>query len=159
MIKRLNTARGFTLIELLVVISIIAILIAFGTARYITAEKGARDTARKSDLNQYRIALENYASAYNSLYPGGILGDIDSLCGKVVTGGTFASVYLSGGCLNDPRAGIGLQEDYNYRSDPTGSVYVLVADLEKSTDFFVVCSNGRSGVVASKPSGTTCPAF
>jgi len=64
-----NSGFGFTLIELLVVISIIGILAALGIASYSRAEKNTRDTQRMSDLGQYRIALENYASANNMTYP------------------------------------------------------------------------------------------
>ena len=152
MIKRLNIfARGFTLIELLVVISIIAILVGFGTARYITAEKGARDTARKSDLNQYRIALENYASSNNSLYPtlGSTCGEVSVLC---ETGG-FSGNYLSGVCLDDPLS----TSHYRYCASTTS--YVLSAQLEKppTTTYFVVCSNGRTGTRTSVPTSATCP--
>jgi prepilin-type N-terminal cleavage/methylation domain-containing protein len=149
MIKRLNIfAQGFTLIELLVVISIIAILVGFGAARYMTAEKGARDTTRKSDLNQYRIALENYASSNNSNYPAAS-GAITNLCG--VSG--FQDTYLSGVCLNDPVSG----RNYLCYSNSTG--YVLAAQLEKtsSTTYYVICSNGRNGNRSSAPSSATCP--
>lgn len=153
MIKRLNIfARGFTLIELLVVISIIAILVGFGAARYMTAEKGARDTARKSDLNQYRIALENYASSNNSLYPtlGSTCGEVSVLCG---TGG-FSGTYLSGACLDDP-----LSSTRHYRYCANTTSYVLSAQLEKvsTTPYYVVCSNGRTGTRTSAPTSATCP--
>ncbi len=129
--------KGFTLIELLVVISIIAILAGFGTARYLTAEKQTRDTQRKSDLAQYRLALENYASAHNSMYPEAY-GDINNLCALI------GEDYLSNSCLNDPLAEKGGYRDYLYYSNRID--YVLAADLEKSeTTDFVICSNGLSG--------------
>lgn len=59
---------GFTLIELLVVIAIVGILLALGTASYITAMKQSRDTKRKTDLEQIRQALETYRSE-NGTYP------------------------------------------------------------------------------------------
>ncbi|HUV72181.1 MAG TPA: type II secretion system protein [Clostridia bacterium] len=139
---------GFTLIELLVVISIIGILAGLGTARYLVAQKHARDTERKSDLNQYRVALENYASAYNSLYPK-VSGDITGLCD---TGG-FASTYLSGPCLDDVFASKGTHYIYN---STDGIDYVLAATLESNNNYYVVCSNGRSGE-ASSLNGSTCP--
>ena len=50
--------RGFTLIELLVVIAVIGALagvVLFGTSGVFET---SRDTQRKSDLDQYRVALE-----------------------------------------------------------------------------------------------------
>jgi prepilin-type N-terminal cleavage/methylation domain-containing protein len=139
--------KGFTLIELLVVISIIAILAGFGTARYLTAEKQTRDTQRKSDLTQYRLALENYASASNTLYPA-VCGNVSTLCSF---GGTpsFQTTYLAGACLQDPRASASVY--YHYCSN--GSQYALWAVLE-SGGYYEVCSNGRSGKLTTQPTDT-----
>ncbi|MEX1113597.1 MAG: prepilin-type N-terminal cleavage/methylation domain-containing protein [Patescibacteria group bacterium] len=69
-IKSMTTRgqRGFTLIELLVVIAIIGILAALILAALNSAQKGARDSERKSDLNQYKTALAQY-KADNATYP------------------------------------------------------------------------------------------
>jgi len=144
-LDKVQPRRGFTLIELLVVISIIAILTGFGTARYLTAERQSRDTRRKSDLNQYRIALENYASANNLVFPP-VCGNVDnSLCSFAA----FKTTYLAGECLQDPRP----NTSYVYCSDSTGSRYAMWAKLETgSNDYFVVCSNNRSGKLSLEPS-------
>lgn len=60
--------KGFTLIELLIVISIIGILVALVSASFLTAQKNARDSRRKTDLEQIRQALESYR-AENGSYP------------------------------------------------------------------------------------------
>ncbi|MFH2085835.1 MAG: prepilin-type N-terminal cleavage/methylation domain-containing protein [bacterium] len=62
---------GFSLIELLVVIAIAAILIAIGTASYITAQKQVRDTKRKVGLSEIRQALETYRSEHGT-YPNNL---------------------------------------------------------------------------------------
>jgi len=132
--------KGFTLIELLVVISIIAILAGFGTARYLTAERQTRDTQRKSDLNQYRLALENYASANGTLYPP-VCGNVSSLCNYSLPS-IFKNTYLANACLQDPR--LTTNGDYYYCSN--SYQYALWAKLETGTnDYYIVCSNGRSG--------------
>lgn len=149
MIKKI---KGFTLIELLVVISIIGILAGLGTARYLVAQKHARDTQRKSDLNQYRVALENYASANNSVYPSGVNGEITALCDS-----GFATDYLSGGCINDVMGSEASYSDYVYYSD--GIDYVLGAQMEVEKDnksYYEVCSTGRSGFVSSLPNDQNC---
>lgn len=136
--------QGFTLIELLVVISIIGVLLSMGTARYQVSQKQARDTQRKSDLAQYRIALENYASVNNSLYPSGdTQGKIDTLCANL-TG------FISG-CLHDPRS----PPDYLYFVNYEKTEWVLGAVLETG-GYWEVCSNGRSGKVSNIPTDSSC---
>ena len=50
--------KGFTLIELLVVIAILGILAGFIVASFTSAQKKARDSQRKSDLDALKKALE-----------------------------------------------------------------------------------------------------
>jgi len=64
------TKRGFTLIELLVATTIILLLTSVGVVTYQSAQKKGRDSKRKSDLEQFRAALEMYRSD-NELYPIG----------------------------------------------------------------------------------------
>lgn len=148
--------KGFTLIELLVVISIIGILAALGTARYLPAEKSVRDTQRKSDLGQYRVALENYANANGSVYPVPTCGSVSNLCSLGTT--SFQSVYLSDKCLSDPLGDASIY--YHFCSN--GTQYALWAKMESGeNDYYVVCSNGKSGKLTpvSEPniSSGNCP--
>jgi type II secretion system protein G len=91
--KKNKIQRAFTLIELLVVISIIGILIALGVASYTTAQRKARDSKRKADLETVRQALVlyrqdngdygNISNGYNSmvdaLYPDYLTSQSSSL--------------------------------------------------------------------------------
>ena len=52
--------KGFTLMELLVVIAIIAILTSIGIANLITAQKQARDAARREIIVNIQSAFEQY---------------------------------------------------------------------------------------------------
>ena len=125
--------KGFTLIELLVVISIIGILASLTLVSYTGAQKQTRDTQRRSDLNQYRNALETYASSNNGLYPDS-LSTIAGLCTEL------SPSYMST-CPSDPTTG----SSYGFYSSTSGDGYVIYAGLETTDGYWEVCSNGESG--------------
>jgi prepilin-type N-terminal cleavage/methylation domain-containing protein len=154
--------RGFTLIELLVVISIIGILAGLVAVSYTRANKQARDVERKNDLKQYQIGLENYSANNGSAYPSRTAG-----------AGIAASVTLCsdlgeyvGGCPEDPRATDDSSYRYFYQSDGTNTGtasalnFTLWAKLESNSNYWVVCSSGKSGekaVSGFSVSGGACP--
>ena len=142
--------KGFTLIELLVVITIISILTSFGVARYQTSEKQARDTRRKSDLGQYRIALENFASINRSLYPtpaGSTCVDILSLCS-----GDFKDDFIPA-CPDDPRK----ESDVRfYQYCGSSTQYSLSSKLEISSQIWQICSSGVNCQVENYPESEDC---
>lgn len=109
-----KTNKGFTLLELLVVIGIIALLVSFAAVSYSAAQKRARDSRRKADLNSMKNALEQYYSANSFVYPG--------TC-------STASTYLQGSWPVDPGT-------YSYtQSCVVGppSTYCICAQLEAAT--------------------------
>jgi prepilin-type N-terminal cleavage/methylation domain-containing protein len=61
--------RGFTLIELLVTIIIIGLLTTVATTSFLTAQRNARDGARRTSLTAVSSALEAY-KLVNGTYPG-----------------------------------------------------------------------------------------
>ena len=150
---------GFTLIELLVVISVIGILAALLLVRYGTAEKAGRDARRKSDINQYRTAIENFAIKTNGLYPSytTAIDAFGSLCTALGTS------YMSS-CPQDPRQDATTYY-YRYASDGTGSGtttatrYILFAYFETDTvsPYLYVCYSGKIDKKASAPTITDCP--
>lgn len=152
--------QGFTMIELLVVISIIGILASLAVVSFTSSQKQARDSARKSDIRQYSTSIEAYANKNNGLYP--------SRTTTVAAAGTLCETDLGmTGCSDDPKY---LTDPtylrYQYQSDGTGAgaadatTYVLWADLENTPDYWVVCSNGKSGGVPASGfsvAGGVCP--
>lgn len=66
--RTINLKLGFTLIELLVVIAIIAIITSIGVASLITAQKQARDAARREIISNVQSAFEQYY-AQAGVYP------------------------------------------------------------------------------------------
>ena len=148
--------KGFTLIELLVVISIIGILASLTFVSYSGAQKQTRDTQRRSDLAQYRNGLENYAASHNGIYPvvTGSGKTVDEICGA----GKDLEEFLSG-CPDDPLDSAAIPgRHYYYRSDSGGTKYILYADLETAT-YWYVCSSGISNKTATdtEPTLATCP--
>jgi len=154
--------KGFTLLELLVVIAIIGVLVTIGTFGVRGALQRARDSERKSDLSQYRNALESFANNSNGVFPVytalTCLSPFATLCGAT---NVCTDLELTN-CPEDPSlpadanaAEIGLTA-YKYVSNPLGTEYVLTATLEGVTNtFWMVCSNGSSGEWDSFV--TSCP--
>jgi len=62
---------GFTLFELLVVVSIIGILIGFGTVAFSSAQKRARDARRQEDMKEVQAAMEQCYGLLDGAYPTG----------------------------------------------------------------------------------------
>jgi len=149
-----SSKKGFTLIELLVSVSIIAILLGFITARYQTIEKQGRDTRRKSDLAQYRLAVENYAAVNNYLYPtpfsgGACNNNAATLCND----NNFKNNFLPY-CPPDPRQGA---SNY-YAYCASGLQYTLSSLLEATNQIWEICSTGQSCLLtaSSYPGSSTC---
>ena len=128
--------KGFTLIELLVVISIIGILVGVISVSFSSSQKQARDTERKSDLVQYRNALESYANAHGGLYPAAN-GTMQSVCGASLS--DYAAF-----CPADPKSPA---YEYIYNSDGTSYRIYTASGMEAVTGIWVVCYNGKSGLV------------
>lgn len=146
-----NKNLGFTLIEMLVVISIIGILATLAFSSYSGAQKQTRDTQRKSDLNQYRNALENYAAANNGLYPLMTTPNtVDNICG---TGKALDSKFIAS-CPDDPLSSE--DEHYYYGSSSDQTRYVLYANIETG-GYWYICSSGKTGVKSDYPTISDCP--
>lgn len=146
--------KGFTLIEILVVMSIIGILAALTLTGFGAARKNARDTTRKSDLAQYKLALEGYSSNNIGLYPSNAWdSDSNSANGIFATAGPLIPGYLPTR-INDPTNTTVYH--YHYYGAADGVTYKLFAQME-TTGWWLVCSNGKTGKRTVEPSAdSTC---
>ncbi|HEX6977375.1 MAG TPA: type II secretion system protein [Patescibacteria group bacterium] len=150
--------KGFTLIELLMVMAIIAVIATFFITYSTGGTKKARDAKRESDIKQYQNSLEIYAAKNNTLYPSRTSG-----VGVQASVTTCQDLTLTS-CPEDPINGSNSNYMYRYQSDGTGNGtvtgtrYVLWAQFEGQTGYWVVCSNGKTGIMASVTVSTgTCP--
>lgn len=125
---------GFTMIELLITMAVLGVLASIVLITFTGQQKSARDTQRRSDLQQYRIALENYANANNSVYPTGADTAVNNFCAS----GAALSNFMSGCPSGSPYS-------YQYTSDGSGTKYVMWVELERSGNNWVACSGGKSG--------------
>lgn len=106
--------KGFTLLELLIVVGLISILVTIGSNLYTYSQKKARDARRASDLENIRVALENYRSNNSSgNYPA--TGNLNAL----VSGGYIPKLPV------DP-----LSNAFVYYYSASGSDYILGAKSE-----------------------------
>lgn len=133
--------------ELLTVVAIIGVLSSIGLFSFTSVRKTARDTRRKSELKQYQTAVEVYSVKHDNTYP---------ISNGAITDAFCTNLGLPS-CPKDPQTGT---LNYMYRSD--GAAYVLWAEIEREevsggTNYFVICSDGQSGISLTQPSGTTCP--
>lgn len=149
---------GFTFLELIIVIAIIGLLTTFFISTSSGSTKKARDARRKSDIKQYQNALEVFASKNNTLYPS------QTAAGGVQASTTLCTNLTLTGCSEDPLNANNPAISYKYQTNGTGSgsvtgtQYVLWAQLEATTGFWIVCSNGKTGQLASANiAGGTCP--
>jgi prepilin-type N-terminal cleavage/methylation domain-containing protein len=73
---RKRNQSGFTLVELLVVVAIISTIMSIVTALVGDARARARDTKRRTDLNQIQVALELYRNQFGTFQVagGGFMG-------------------------------------------------------------------------------------
>ncbi len=158
--KNRYTKAGFTLIEVLISVSIVGLLASLTLVSFGGTQKSARDTQRKSDLKQYAAALENYATQNSSLYPSRTVASGTSLATTVCTDMALTS------CPEDPKNKNDSSYSYKYQSDGSGSgakngtKFVLWAKIEKSTDYWIVCSDGKVGAKTQSGfsvSGGVCP--
>ena len=147
--KKIN---GYTFLELLVVIIVIMVLAMILLTTITSSLKRGRDTERKSNINQYKIALENYANEHNGLYPASASPiNITSICS---TDDNAKALYkYASRCISDKKAGF----TYSYASDTLK--WTLLSPLELGNKYWVVCSNGKAGEVTSSPNinSGNCP--
>ena len=129
------------MIELLVVISIMAILGSLALTAFSTARKEARDTQRKSEITQYKTALESYYVS-NGGYPvySSSAAISNQFQGIFDQNSSFIQTYMSGTTLQ----GVNAADGYLYYYFSDGNKYKIWGKVELN-DYFEVCSNGKSG--------------
>jgi prepilin-type N-terminal cleavage/methylation domain-containing protein len=151
----LKKQSGFTLVEMLVVVAVIATIASIVTALVGDAKAKARDTKRRSDLNQIQVALELYRNEHGTFQVtgGGYLNggqgwlsyENGSTYGTAVTRILYNEGYLAQPIIEDPLQSPG----YMIYVCNGGQSYALSATLEfpttrDITDIQTSC-NGTGG--------------
>ncbi len=127
MIKKSFLKKGFTLLELLVVIGIIAVLVAFGTVSYSTAQKKARDAKRQTDLHSFQNAIEQCYSVNNYQYP-------------TITGNGTSTISYTCPATGGPSATITDPTNKTYTVTSSSTAYEVSIQMENSTVPFTIKS-------------------
>lgn len=139
-----NNKKGFTLIELLVVIAIIGLLATIVLVSLNAARGKARDTRRKADLRQIRVALELYYDDNDSYPRAGGCGYGTNCYVYSTAGVSWIPALTSGGYMgtvpSDPinnANGPWSTGNYSYaygNVDVNGQSFDLTAQLENTSD-------------------------
>ncbi len=129
--KRIN---GFSLIELIVVITIMMVVTAVGIVSYQGANRSARDSRRKSDLEKVRTALEMYKQE-NRTYPA---------TPDLITSGGYLSEWPS-----DPQTGKTYQ--YQLLTNYTYRVWACLENASGGSSYGSCCGATPCNYFVSNP--------
>ena len=131
--------KGFSLIEILIVVAIIGLLASAALASMNDVRGSARDTIRKSDLKQIRLAMEQYRNRYGTYQVAGA-GFGDGGMGwfsyegpsynRSVARALYEAGYLSRSVLDDPLA-TASSPGYMIYVCGGGERYAVAATLEE----------------------------
>lgn len=129
----MKTQHGFTITEVLIVITILTVIASLLVLTYSSSLKSARDTRRKSDLNQIAHELKGYYEEHGS-YPT----DLPNLGVSLPT---------------DPRTKV----SYVYQRNGS-QTYMVYAQLE-SGDYFVITPDKQETTASMPVVPTVVPSF
>lgn len=152
---KIKQIKGFTLIELLITIAIIGILAALATVSFISPQKQARDTKRKSDIKFYQNALESDANKYEGYYMAWPTS-------KVYASTTLCNSLGLTDCPEDPKNATDSTYTYYYLSDGgtsgshTATGYILWTKLENTSVYWFICSGGNVNTSGTEPNLSSC---
>lgn len=130
-----RSQKGFTLIELLVVIAIIAILAALILAALNSAQKGARDSQRRSDVSQIKTAAAQYQADNNGTYAASIAAMVPTYLSKTPS---------------PPQQGSADAKAFQYFGDSSG--FCVSIQAERDSNYIQATPQGQTN------SGVKCTA-
>lgn len=129
--------NGFTLLEVLVATTILGILMAIVTISFQAANRNARDTKRKADVEEIKGAIERYRLEQSD-YPL-TAGQTETTLNLFLT--ELQPEYIQKE-YEDPFPAAGNQYYYEYRNiGASGCSYVIMAQMEVEGNRQVCPSN------------------
>lgn len=148
--------KGFSLIELLVAIAVIATIIGLALPNFLGIRSRARDTRRKSEMNELKTALQLYNNDYKIFPlpggspPTGIAGcgaDGTTLCPAGTCGVDFAAGGIGCDTVYMTKFPGELGTSMLYFSD--GTNYCLTDTLENISDSDLTTSYSRCNAICN----------
>ena len=144
--------NAFTLIELLVVISVLGVLVAVLLPNLIGVRARARDSARKNEMRQLKVALRTYYNDFQAYPADDDLGNFVA-CGSdgtVTCPNTDNSFAIADNLYMKDMPDV---EEFEYTQLLSGEDFLVATVLENTSDSEITESASRCKV-SSPVAGT-----
>jgi len=147
--------KAFTLVELLVAMAVIAILLGLAVFGITVVQQNARDTQRRTMVNDIEIALNSQIAAGQALpsnFPGNETTSITIGGSTITLNAPLTRPATDGAATLDTTSSV---TDYCY--GVSGNSYVVGVDLEAGGLFFKTNTGGTYSNFDTNPTGGTAP--